>query len=113
MSRVREYLTLLKQAAAAWVKDNAASMGAALAFYSAFSLAPLLVIVIAVAGMIYGVDAARGAVVGQFGALLGPVGADALQKLLVAAAFEGSGIVATLVGLAVLVVGATTVLVEL
>src|SRR2546428_4350085 len=113
MSRVREYLTLLKQAAAAWVKDNAASMGAALAFYSAFSLAPLLVIVIAVAGMVYGVDAARGAIVHQFGSLLGPVGADALQKLLVAAAIEGTGAIATVVGFVLLLVGATTVLVEL
>ena len=106
MSRLREYLSMFKEAAIAWVDDRAPTMGAALAFYSAFSLAPLLVIVIAVAGMIYGVDAARGAVVRQFSALLGPVGADALQKLLVAAAFEGRGIVATVVGLVVLVVGA-------
>src|SRR5437762_2003479 len=113
MRGIPPYLSLLKQAAAAWSNDRAASMGAALAFYSAFSLAPLLVIVIAVAGMVYGVDAARGAVVKQFSVLLGPVGADALEKLLVAAAFEGSGIVATILGLAVLFVGATTVLVEL
>jgi len=113
MLRLREYLSMFKEAAIAWIDDRAPTMGAALAFYSAFSLAPLLVIVIAVAGMIYGVDAARGAVVGQFSTLLGPVGADALQKLLVAAAFEGHGIAATLVGLVVLFVGATTVLVEL
>ncbi len=70
MLRLREYLSMFKEAAIAWIDDRAPTMGAALAFYSAFSLAPLLVIVIAVAGMIYGVDAARGAVVGQFSTLL-------------------------------------------
>ena len=98
MRGIPPYLSLLKQAAAAWSNDRAASMGAALAFYSAFSLAPLLIIVIAVAGMIFGVDAARGAVSAQLGALLGPVGADALEKLLVAASTEGSGVVATVIG---------------
>ncbi|HEX8013109.1 MAG TPA: YihY/virulence factor BrkB family protein [Casimicrobiaceae bacterium] len=113
MLRLREYLSLFKQAVAAWEDDRAPSMGAALAFYSAFSLAPLLVIVIGIAGTVYGGDVARGAVVGQFRALLGPVGADALEKLLISAAFERSGVAATLIGLVVLFVGATTVLVEL
>ncbi len=113
MLRPRTHVSLFKQAANAWVDDHASSMGAALAFYSAFSLAPLLVIVIAVAGMVYGVDAARGAVMNQFSSLLGPVGADALQKLLVAAAVEGTGVIATTVGFVLLLVGATTVLVEL
>jgi membrane protein len=104
---------LFKQAVIAWIDDRAPSMGAALAFYTAFSLAPLLVIVIAVAGMIYGVDAARGAVVGQFSDLLGPVGAEALEKLLIAAAIESGGIGATILGFVLLFIGATTVLVEL
>jgi membrane protein len=109
----RDYPMLFKEAAIAWIDDHAPSMGAALAFYTAFSLAPLLVIVIAVAGMIYGVDAARGAVVAQFSDLLGPVGAEALEKLLIAAAIEQGGIGATLLGFALLFIGATTVLVEL
>lgn len=109
----RDYPMLFKQAAIAWIDDRASSMGAALAFYTAFSLAPLLVIVIAVAGMIYGVDAARGAIVGQFSDLLGSVGAEALEKLLIAAAIEPGSIGATILGFALLFVGATTVLVEL
>ncbi len=109
----RDYPMLFKQAAIAWIDDRAPSMGAALAFYTAFSLAPLLVIVIAVAGMIYGVDAARGAIVGQFSDLLGSVGAEALEKLLIAAAIEPGSIGATILGFALLFVGATTVLVEL
>src|ERR1044072_3970951 len=106
-----DYPMLFKQAVIAWIDDRAPSMGAALAFYTAFSLAPLLVIVIAVAGMIYGVDAARGAVVGQFSDLLGPVGAEALEKPLIAAATEQGGVVATIVGFVLLFIGATTVLV--
>jgi membrane protein len=113
MAALREYWSVFKEAANAWVDDRAQTMGAALAFYSAFSLAPLLVIVIALAGAIYGVDAARGAVVSQFGALLGPVGAEALEKLLVAAAIERGGVTATIISVIVLFLGATTVLVEL
>jgi membrane protein len=113
MSILREYPTLFKEAATAWVDDRASSMGAALAFYTAFSLAPLLVIVIAIAGAIYGVDAARGAVVEQLGAVLGSVAADALEKLLISAAVEHRGFTAAIIGVVVLVIGATTVLVEL
>jgi membrane protein len=113
MLSLRDYPALFKEAAIAWIDDRAPSMGAALAFYTAFSLAPLLLIVIAVAGMIYGVDAARGAVVGQFSGLLGSVGAEALEKLLIAAAIEGGGVGATILGFGLLFVGATTVLVEL
>jgi membrane protein len=113
MPPLREYLPLFKEAAIAWFEDRAPSMGAALAFYSAFSLAPLLLVVIAVAGTFYGAEAARGAVVAQFSQLLGPLGADALEKLLVSAAIDRGGVMATAVGVAVLFLGATSVLVEL
>jgi len=107
------YASLLKQAALAWIKDGAASMGAALAFYSAFSLAPLLLIVIAIAGFVYGADAARKAVVKQFAELIGPVGADAVGALLKAASTAETSGIATAIGVVLLLIGATTVLVEL
>jgi membrane protein len=107
------YVSLFKQAALAWIKDGAASMGAALAFYSAFSLAPLLLIVIAIAGFVYGADAARKAVVKQFAELIGPVGADAVGALLKAASIAETGGKATAIGVILLLIGATTVLVEL
>src|ERR1700688_4691374 len=69
---IRLYVSLFKQAALAWIKDGAPSMGAALAFYSAFSLAPLLLIVMALASLFYGPDQAREAVVTQFAGLIGP-----------------------------------------
>jgi membrane protein len=110
---LRLYVSLFKQAALAWIKDGAASMGAALAFYSAFSLAPLLLIVMALAGLVYGPDAAREAVVKQFAQLIGPAGADAIGGLLKAASPAGTGAVATAVGVILLLIGATTVLVEI
>ena len=88
-------------------------MGAALAFYSAFSLAPLLLIVIAIAGFVYGADAARKAVVKQFAELIGPVGADAVGALLKAASTAETSGIATAIGVVLLLIGATTVLVEL
>lgn len=107
------YLSLFKQAAQAWIKDGAASMGAALAFYSVFSIAPLLLIVMAIAGFVYGPDVARAAVVKQFAGLIGPVGAEAIGALLKAAATADAGGTATAIGVVLLLVGATTVLVEL
>jgi len=113
VSGARAYWLMVKRAAMAWIDDGAPSMGAALAFYSAFSIAPLLIIVIAVAGAIFGVDPARNAVMQQFADLLGPAGADAIARLLQSAAVDGSGVLATIVSSVLLLVGATTVLVEL
>src|SRR6202165_3612178 len=92
------YLSLFKQAALAWIKDGASSMGAALAFYSAFSLAPLLLIVMAIAGLVYGAETARKAVVKQFADLIGPVGADAVGGLLKAASTAETGGIAPGIG---------------
>ncbi len=109
----RLYIDLLKQSGSAWVADNAPSMGAALAFYSAFSLAPLLIIAIAIASAAYGEDAARGAIVAQLGAVVGVSAAQAIQALLKGAQETTTGVVATTVGVITMLVGATTVLVEL
>jgi len=109
----RLYVDLLKRSGSAWVADNAPSMGAALAFYSAFSLAPLLIIVIAIASAAYGEDAARGAIVAQLGGIVGVSAAQAIQALLKGAQETTTGIVATTIGAIAVLVGATTVLVEL
>lgn len=109
----RLLVDLVRQAGVAWFEDRAPTMGAALAFYSAFSLAPLLVIVIAVAGAVFGVDAARGAIVDQLAGLVGAPAAEAIQSLLKAAQETTTSIFATVVGLVTMLVGATTILVEL
>ena len=82
MARVWE---LIKQSAQAWVDDYAPSMGAALAYYTIFSLAPLLLVVIAIAGWFFGAEAARGEIVNQLRGLIGEEGAVAVQGLLVSA----------------------------
>ena len=96
-----------------WVDHRASSKGAALAFYTLFSLTPILVLAIAIAGFIFGVDAARGEIVAQVQGMVGPNGAEAIQALLAAARDPTSGLVATIVASVLLVVGATSVFAEL
>ena len=112
-SGFKRYLTLLRDAAASWSADYAPSMGAALSYYSLFSIAPLLLIVIGIAGLAFGEDAARGAIVAQLQGLIGHDSAQAVQSLLEAAHKPKQGVVSTLVGLAVLLLGASTVFAEL
>lgn len=110
---IRLCIDLAKKAGGAWIEDRAPTMGAALAFYSAFALAPLLLIVIAAAGALFGPDAARGAIAGQLAGLVGAPAAQAIQDLLKAAQDTTTGVFATMVGLVTMLVGATTILVEL
>ena len=110
---VGAYVDLVKQASAAWMKDRAPTMGAALAFYSAFATAPLLIIVIAVAGALWGANAAHGAIVGQLAGMVGVTAAEAIQGLLKAAQRTTTGVYAAIVGIVTTLVGATTLVVEL
>ncbi len=104
---------LLRLTAQSWLADYAPSMGAALAYYTLFSLAPLLLIVISVAGLMFGEDAARGEIAHQLSALMGDTGAKAVQDLLTSVDKPLEGTLATGVGLLMLFVGATTVFGEL
>ena len=72
---------LFKQVASSWLDDYVPSMGAALAYYTMFSLAPLLLIVVSVAGLVFGEDAARGEIQAQLQELMGEQGAGAVQGL--------------------------------
>ena len=110
---VRQWGSMIKAALAAWLDDYAPSMGAALSYYTVFSLAPLLVIVISVAGLIFGADAVRGAVFGQIDGLMGAEAAKGIQDLLSSVSKPSTGILGTVVGLVVLLIGATTVFGEL
>src|SRR4029434_8507671 len=93
--------------------DFAPSMGAALSYYTLFSLAPLLVIVIAVAGLVFGQEAVRGEIFYQLQGLLGDDGAAAVQDILRSASSPKSGMLATVIGIGLLVFGATSVFAEL
>jgi membrane protein len=99
---------------AAWNEDKIPRLGAALAYYTAFSLAPLLVIVIGVSALVFGEQAAQGRIVEQIGGLVGGKGAEAIQAMLQnAGARKSSGITATIIGLATLLFGASGVFGEL
>jgi membrane protein len=110
---LRALADLFKDAALNWVDDHAQSMGAALAFYTIFSIAPLLLIVISVAGFFFGEDAARGEIYGQLHELLGSRGALAVQGLLESASRSTDSTLATVLGLLFLYIGATSVFAEL
>ena len=102
-----------KQAFAAWVDDYAPSMGAALAYYTLFSLAPLLLIVVSIAGLVFGADAARGEIFAELRDLVGDDGAAAAQSLLQSLNKPAQGIVGTVVGVVTLLIGAASVFGEL
>ena len=104
---------LVLRALRAWSDDYAPSMGAALSYYALFSLAPLLLIVIGVAGYFFGEQAARGEIYAQIASLVGPDGARAIEGLVAAARKPESGILAVIIGTALLIAGASTVFGEL
>jgi len=104
---------LCKQVATSWSDDYVPSMGAALAYYTLFSMAPLLLIVVSVSGLVFGEDAARGEIQAQLQDLMGNRGAGAVQDLLASVREPAEGLTATAVGLVLLLVGATTVFAEL
>lgn len=96
-----------------WLADYAPSMGAALAYYTVFSIAPLLVIVIAAAALIFGQDAAQAAIIGQASGLIGENGATAIESMLASAQKPREGMIAGALGIVILIVGATSVFAEL
>ena len=104
---------LVKAAARGWKADNCLSMGAALAFYSLLSMAPLMVLVITVAGLAIGRDEAQSLLFTQLSGLLGDTGAEGVKVVLDAAASRDGGLLQTLVSGVVLLLGATTVFGEL
>ncbi|KAF1049866.1 YihY/virulence factor BrkB family protein [Xylophilus sp.] len=106
-------LDLARKSVIAWIDDYAPSMGAAISYYTAFSIAPLLVIVIAVAGAVFGDEAVRGSLQSQISGLVGHEGAAAIQGLVASASEPREGAIAGTTSIVLLLVGATTVLGEL
>ncbi len=111
MDGLREAGSLLAEVWREWQSDRALSLGAALAYYTLFSLAPMLLLVIAVVAVVLGRSAAEGEVVAQMQALLGPQGAEIVQELILNA--SNTSVAATAVGLITMIIGATSVLGQL
>ncbi len=113
MMSPKHLFELCKKAVMAWIDDFAPSMGAAISYYTMFSLAPLLLIVIAVAGALFGREAVQGQIVEQLSGLIGHDGATAVQGLIKSASEPKKGLIAGTISVVVLIVGATTVFAEL
>ena len=109
----RQIVHILKCAATEWLAHRAASKGAALAFYTLFSMAPILVLVIAVAGFFYGAEAAQGQLLNELRGLVGKEGAETIQAVLAGAQDKETGKLATIIAIVLLLVGATSVFAEL
>jgi membrane protein len=106
-------LWLLGEAAEGWRRDNAPRLCAALAYYTLFSLAPLLLVAIAIAGLVFGEQAAQGQIVAQLRGLLGETGALAVEQMVEHSRRPGSGLLATAIALLTLLLGASGVFGEL
>lgn len=100
-------------AASDWSKHRTARLGAALAYYSVFSLGPLLLVLAAIAGLFFGQEAARGALTEQMQDLLGETGGRAVEAMLAAASAPASGWLAGICGLVLLLFGALSIVVQL
>jgi membrane protein len=110
---VKSAFGLVKESFKEWQEDGALDLGAALAYYTIFSIAPMLLVVVAVAGWVWGREAVQGQLVSQMQGLLGTQGAEAIQGMIANAGKHGSGLLATIIGLATTLFGATGVFVQL
>ncbi|RUU93423.1 YihY/virulence factor BrkB family protein, partial [Mesorhizobium sp. M1A.F.Ca.IN.020.03.2.1] len=109
----QEAWVVLKESITGYVNDNALSHGAAMAFYATTSLAPILLIVVAIAGVVIGNDAAQLALSAEFAGVMGPQSAELLTAVIETAAHRGSSTLATLIGLITLLVTASGVFGEM
>jgi membrane protein len=105
--------SMLAEAFSGWQRDNAPRMGAALAYYTLFSMAPLLLVAIALAGLVFGREAAQGQIVGELQGLLGDTGARAVEEIVERSRRPESGVLATAAALFTLFLGASGVFGEL
>jgi membrane protein len=104
---------VLKRALAGWWNDNVPHLGAALSYYTLFSLAPILIVAMSIAGLVFGAEAVRGEIVGQIDGLVGREGAFAVQAMLEGAAKPSSSVPATIIGVITFFIGATGAFLEL
>ena len=105
--------TIAKETVMDFIEDDVLSRGASIAYFTVFSIAPILVICIAIAGLVFGQDAAQGAMVGQLNGLMGDQGAQAVQAMIASAGNKSSGIWATVIGVVTLLITATGVFGEM
>jgi membrane protein len=104
---------LIRDAAYAWTEDRAPRRGAALAYYMAFSMAPILIVVIAIAGLFFGSAAAKGDIFAEMNTILGATSARVIQAMIASAGRPGRGTLPAVIGVITAVIGSTSALAEL
>lgn len=111
--RLRIIGDIFRETISRWVQDNAPHLAAAIAFYTVFSIAPMLILVVSIAGLVFGEHAARGEIVNQIQHWTGPNGAILIQAMVRSAGTSASGVMATFLAIAILLIGASAVFVEI
>lgn len=109
MKTGKDTWTVLKKTVKDWIDDDVPTHAASLAYYTIFSIAPTLIIAVAVAGSIFGAEAARGEIQHQIQGLVGAAGAKVIEDMMASAAKPGAGLVASILGIVILIFGATGV----
>jgi len=104
---IKALAALLRRAGEAWIADNAPRLGAALAFYTLFSLAPVLIVTVSLAGVVFGDKAAQGEIVRQFQGLIGTQGAIAIETIIQSTNRPALGVFATTFGVLAIFIGAS------
>lgn len=113
MKKLKTFFSILKKAFSSFSEDNVFKMSASLSYYTIFSMGPLLVIVISLAGIFYGKDAVEGKLYGQLQGLVGSEAAIQIQNIIRNVQSESQGWIGAIIGLGVLIIGATTVFTEM
>jgi membrane protein len=110
---LRKYFALVRATVTGFIADDALSRGAAIAYYTVTSMAPVLLIVIAIAGYVFGTEAAQGAIVEQLSGMMGAQSAEMVQSMIQSAGNRGAGTIATIVGIVALLITASGVFGEM
>ncbi|MCW3106991.1 MAG: ribonuclease [Segetibacter sp.] len=113
MKTIKKYFHVLKEAGAGFSQDNCAKLSAALSYYTIFAIGPLLVIVISLSAIFYGRDAVQGRIYGQINGLVGSDAALQVQEIIKNSQHANKGIIATIIGTVILVIGATGIFTEI
>ena len=113
MKLLRISTALIKQAGGAWLADNVPRLGAALSFYTLFSLAPVLIVAVSIAGIVFGQKAAEGKILQQFQGLLGATGATEIQEIIQSMNQPALGVLATTFAILAMLIGASGAFIEL
>jgi membrane protein len=111
--QIKQLTEIVKETAKDWSADNATRLAASLAYYTVLSIAPMLVLAVSVAGLVYGEEAARGQIADQISGVVGPQAGQAIQTVLTHANEPGEGVFSSIVGVVVLLFGASGVFGEL